>query len=143
MLLEKHYKAVEEVLDEIESALSDPKGATRHQRRIALMVSLGSAELIEIYLHKLGILKPGSRIKHDWLKGKEMRQRVENQCIKSLDDVKRIDEILKKAMDIELQRNDIAYGAPLDDEVMIKDHINMFFDMKGIIESELGEKIVK
>ena len=43
---------IEEVLDEIDSALKDPKGIVSHQRRLAFSLSLGVVYLIEKYLTK-------------------------------------------------------------------------------------------
>ena len=37
----KYEEIMEEVLDEIESALKDPKGITSHQRRLSFSLSLG------------------------------------------------------------------------------------------------------
>ena len=59
MRAEKHKKALQEVLDEIQTALDDPRGLVAHQRRLATMLSIGTCELIEIYFHKLGIMKGG------------------------------------------------------------------------------------
>ena len=49
MKIEKHLKSLEEVMDEIQVALEDPRGLIAHQRRLATMLSIGVCELIEIY----------------------------------------------------------------------------------------------
>ena len=48
---------IEEVLDEIESALKSPKGIISHQRRLAFCLSLGIVYLLEYYLKKLNVFK--------------------------------------------------------------------------------------
>ncbi|MCX6821785.1 MAG: hypothetical protein NTW30_03325 [Candidatus Aenigmarchaeota archaeon] len=95
--IEKHIESLKEVLDEIESALKDPGGLLKHQRRLAIMLSLGISELVEIYFHKLGIMKSGSRIKHTFFKKKDAKEELSNQIAISPDDVKNLDEILNIA----------------------------------------------
>ena len=52
MRIEKHHEVLKEVEDEINTALQDPGGMRKHQRRLAFMISLGIAELVEMYFHK-------------------------------------------------------------------------------------------
>ncbi len=139
MRLDKHLESLREVLDEIETALNDPKGLASHQRRLALMLSLGFCELIEIYLHRKGILKPGARIKHDWFRQKRIIEKLEQQVIVSLKDNREINEIVRIAVDLEESRDDLAYGSPLDEESLLKDRINSFLQLKKIIENSVGE----
>ncbi|MCK5282366.1 MAG: hypothetical protein KAK00_03070 [Nanoarchaeota archaeon] len=108
-----------------------------------MMLPLGIAELIEIYLYQLKIIKPGSRIKHDWLKRNDAKNKIEQQCISSLDDILNIDKILEISKKVELKRNDIAYGAPMDNENLLKNNIQNFFKILDLVESALGDKIVK
>jgi len=42
MRLEKHRKALQEVMDEIQMSLEDPRGLVAHQRRLATMLSIGT-----------------------------------------------------------------------------------------------------
>lgn len=139
--LEKHEESIEEVLDEIQTALEDPKGLKSHQRRLAMMLSLGAAELIEVYFHKLDIMKPGARIKHNWMKKKTPHQKLKNQITGDLNGINKLEPILDKARVIERSRNDIAYGSPIEDEENIKDKIDLFFEIKDIIEEEVGDII--
>ncbi|MFH1638303.1 MAG: hypothetical protein ABIB71_07805 [Candidatus Woesearchaeota archaeon] len=57
MRKEKHEETVKEVLDEIENALNDKRGLLAHQRRLAFSLSLGAQNLLELYFHKLDIIK--------------------------------------------------------------------------------------
>ena len=68
MRIEKHEETLKEVLDEIELASKNPKGLIAHQRRLAFALSLGASTLIELYFHKLNIMKEGSRIDHRFFK---------------------------------------------------------------------------
>ncbi|MFW6142054.1 MAG: hypothetical protein ACOC53_05785 [Candidatus Saliniplasma sp.] len=139
--LEKHKESLDEVLDEIQTALEDPGGLKSHQRRLAMMLSLGASELIEVYFHKLNIMKPGARIKHNWIKKKDPYQKLNNQVTGDLNEIEKLETILEKARVIERSRNDIAYGSPVEDEETIRRKIKLFFDIKDIIEDEVGDTI--
>lgn len=139
MRTEKHVESIREAMDEIEKSLEDPKGLLLHQRRLAAMLSIGVCDLIEIYFHRLKIMKEGSRIKHQFLRKADVKERLSNQITSPLQKVKRIDEILKLAVEIEEKRDDLAYGSPLTDEKFLKEKIDQFLDLKRIIESETGD----
>ena len=72
--MEEKNKDIEEVLDEINSALNDQKGLEAHQKRIGFCISFGVVCLIEFYLKKLNVLKTGGKIDHRWLKKKKEKQ---------------------------------------------------------------------
>lgn len=137
----KHIESLEEVLNEITVALEDPGGLRKHQRRLAMMLSLGIADLVEIYFHRLGIMKPGSRIKHDWFRKKDLRERLRRQTTGNLDGVEGLEEILERCRGIEESRNDIAYGSPLEDEGILREKIDEFLEIKDIIEEATGDRI--
>ncbi len=141
MRLEKHVKALQEVIDEIQTSLEDPRGLVAHQRRLATMLSIGICELIEIYFHKLGVMKGGGRIKHTMLRGKDIKEQLSNQVICSLSSIKNIDAIITIAKTIEAERDNIAYGSPQPNEQLLKAKIEDFLELKRIIEEEIGEFI--
>ena len=137
MNLQKHQEILQEVLDEIQSAQNDPKGLLPHQRRLALMLSLGMCELIEIYFHKLGVFKEGSRIKHDWFRQKRVKEKLEQQIITSINTIKPIDQVIALAVEIEKGRDELAYGTS-STKVPLDTKIKQFFELKFIIENEVG-----
>jgi len=139
MRLEKHLKSLEEVIDEIQTSLEDPRGLIAHQRRLATMLSLGVCELIEIYFHKLNIMKGGGRIKHNMFRGKNIEHTLSNQIITSLNSIKNIDKIIYLAKSIESKRDDMAYGSPQPHEQLLKIKIEDFLELKRIIEKEIGD----
>lgn len=143
MRIEKHIESLKEVLDEIESALKDPEGLLKHQRRLAVMLSLGISELIEIYFHKLGIMKSGSRIKHTLFRKKDVKEKLSNQIVVPSDNVKNLDEILNIAKSIEEKRDDMFYGSPVSAEELLKEKINQFLELENLIEKEIGDIIEK
>ena len=138
MRLEKHLESLHEVMDEIGAALNDSRGLSSHQRRLALMLSVGFCELVEIYFHKLQILKPGSRIKHDWFRQKRIKEKLEQQVTSPLSGLAGIDEIISLAVQLEESRDDLAYGSPVNEEEFIRSRIDLFLKMKKIIETRVG-----
>ncbi|MEK6846286.1 MAG: hypothetical protein AABY26_05985 [Nanoarchaeota archaeon] len=138
MRLEKHLESLHEVMDEIGAALNDSRGLSSHQRRLALMLSVGFCELVEIYFHKLQILKPGSRIKHDWFRQKRIKEKLEQQVTSPLSGLAGIDEIISLAVQLEESRDDLAYGSPVNEEEFIRSRIDLFLKMKKIIENRVG-----
>ncbi|MCK5031408.1 MAG: hypothetical protein KAR64_08075 [Thermoplasmatales archaeon] len=141
MRLEKHIQALQEVMDEIQISLEDPRGLVAHQRRLATMLSIGTCELIEIYFHKLGVMKGGGRIKHTMLRGKDIKERLSIQVIRSLSSIKNIDAIIAIAKTIEAERDNMAYGSPQPHEQLLKAKIEDFLELKRIIEKEIGDII--
>ncbi len=128
-------------MDEIKTALEDSRGVEKHQRRLAFLLSTGSTELIELYLHKVGIMKPGARIKHTWLRRKNVKEKLKNQVTGDLDEVGKLEEIIDLSREIELSCNDLAYGSPIGGEEKLSELINKFLEIKGIMEDETGDKI--
>lgn len=138
---EKHLESIRETLDEVQKALEDPRGLESHQRRLAFMLSTGVAELLEIYLHRTGIMKPGARIKHSWLRRKDPKEKLRNQVTGDLEQVEGLEKIIEKMRTIEKSRNDIAYGSPIQDEEELENKIDQFLEIKETIEQKTGEKI--
>lgn len=127
---------IQETLDEIESALKDIKGLAIHQRRLAFLLSLGTVSLIQDYLSKQNVLKPGAKIDHRWLKKKKenVKKLISNQIICPINNLENIDEFLRIAYYIEKERNDLAYGKKVSEE-LIKKEINLFLDLKKKVEN--------
>lgn len=135
MKKEKLEESLKEVLDEIETALKDQKGLIAHQRRLAFSLSLGATVLLELYLHKLSIIKEGSKINHTWFKRKKenILEILQNQITSPTSSVPDIDKILDLIIKIEEKIDDLAYGAPADEKIL-QEKINLFFELKGAIK---------
>ena|SRR3989338_890830 len=130
---DKHYEIINEVLDEIESAAKDPRGLVAHQRRLALILSLGAVNILELYLHKQDIIKVGSKIDHRWFTRKKERVMVEleKRTTSALESIENIDEIVETVIAIEEKRNDLAYGSPVPEE-LLQQKINLFFELRRL-----------
>ena len=133
MKREKHEEILKEVLDEIETALKDKQGLLAHQRRLAFSVSLGAVTLLEIYLHKLDVMKEGSKIDHTWFKKKKERvfEYLQKQITTQINSITDLDKIIDIMVDIENKRNDLAYGVAATEKIL-QEKINLFFKLKEI-----------
>jgi|SRR3989344_1576595 len=128
---EKYKEIIDEVIDEIETSLKDPKGIILHQRRLAFSLSFGIVTLLEFYLDKLNVLKPGAKINHLWLKKKKenVKKLISDQITSQIGSIKNIDKILDIAFEIESERNELVYGKKVSEKIL-KEKINLFLDLK-------------
>lgn len=131
MKKEKHEEIMKEVEEEIESALKDERGLVPHQRRLVFLLSLGMANIVELYFHKLDIIKGGSKINHLWFKRKvdRIKERLQKQIVSPIDSVSNINEVIEKAVKIEEKRDDLAYGAPSSEKIL-QEKINLFLELR-------------
>ena len=138
MKIEKHEDALKEVYQTIDQALNDPKGLLSHQRRIASMTSMGMQQIVEMYFHKLNIIKPGTQLKHEWFKldEKNINNKLSPTLTKKLKEIPKINEILFLSRKIESDRNDLVYGAPLENDKTLKEKIDVFLELKNLITEE-------
>ena len=133
MKIEKHQEIINEVLEEINSALNDKRGLLPHQRRLAFSLSLGAVNILEIYLHNLDIIKEGSKIDHRWFKRKEQTilEQLQKQVVSPINSIENIKKIIEIISKIEEKRDDLAYGAPATEKTL-QEKINLFFELKRI-----------
>lgn len=138
---QKHIDALNEVMETIESGLKDSRGLLAYQRRLAAMLSLGSQHILELYFHKMNAIKPEAQLKHEWLKMDEKNlfnrlSGIMTKPIKNLDDSGYLFSLAKK---IEIDRNDLVYGANLKNDNILKEKIETFLTMKNLIEKKIGD----
>ena len=132
---EKHKEILKEVTDEIESALKDNRGLLPHQRRLAFSLSLGAINFLELYFHKLSIMKEGSKINHEWFKRKEERifEYLQKQITSPINTIGNINRIVDTIRKIEEKRDDLAYGTIATEDIL-QEKINLFFELKGLVK---------
>src|SRR3989338_6240781 len=96
---ERYKKEIEEVMDEISSALADSRGIEVHKIRLGSTLSVGVVSIIESYLDKEKVLKSGGKIDHRWLKKKKenAKELISNQIICPVENLDKLDEILNIA----------------------------------------------
>lgn len=136
-MTDRKEKYIDEVEDEIKTALEDPRGIASHQKRLAFCLSLGIVGLLENYLKRKNILKHGVKINHRWFKkNKENVKRIlENKLTSPLSVLENFDKILDVAYEIESKRNELAYGKNVSDR-LLQELINKFLDVKKEVENE-------
>ena len=130
---EKHLEILKEVEEEIESALKDKRGLVSHQRRLAFSITLGMTNIIELYFHKLNIIKEGSKINHLWFKKrkKNIKEILQKQLVTPIDTINEIEKIIDIGIKIEEKRDDLVYGVPAN-ETILQEKINLFLQLKRI-----------
>ena len=135
MKLEKHEETLKEVSDEIETALKDKRGLLAHQRRLAFSLSLGAANIIELYFHKINIIKEGAQINHLWFKRKKEKtlEQLQNQIVAPIDSIANLNKAVEIVIKIEEKRDDLAYGAPATEEIL-QTKINLFFELRRLLK---------
>src|SRR3989344_928738 len=121
---EKHKAALSEVEDSIGEAIKGPSLLNR-QRLLMSAMSLGMQHLIELWLHKSEL--------------KRLKERFVGMLTKQIDTLKNADKILEIARTIEINREDIIYGAPLNNDQILREKINLFFELKKEIIKTVGE----
>ena len=106
------------------------------------MISLGVQHSIELYFHKLRIIKPGAYVKHEWFKMGDRNARLKLSAVvtKNLEEIPDITEILSIARGIESDRNEIVYGAPLKDDEILRSKIDQFLEIKKLTKGEENEQ---
>lgn len=131
MRIENHEAVMKEVLEEISEALKDKRGLLAHQRRLAFALSMGAANLLELYFHRLQIIKEGSKINHLWFKRRKelINEYIQKQITSPIGSVQNIWQIIDIIVKIEERRDDIAYGAP-SSEKLLQEKINLFFELR-------------
>ena len=136
---DKHVDALKEAEDTIEEALKG--NLLDYQRRVMFMISLGLQHAIELYFHRLRIIKPGAQVKHEWFKmgDKNVKLRLSAILTKKLDEIPNILEILSIAREIEKARNEIVYGAPLKDDEVLRNKIDEFLEIRKLLKVDENE----
>lgn len=127
MKTEDHLNNIRESLEVINESIQ--KGIEKRQRNIAFNISTASAEMLEVFLHKLNILHPSAMIKHDWFSS--IRKAEEKLKF----EFPHKQEIIKIIYEIESKRNPLCYGKPQPKET-IESIINSFNKLKEIFEKE-------
>lgn len=135
MKIEKHQEIINEVLEEINSALNDKRGLLPHQRRLAFYLSLGAVNILEQHFHNLNIIKEWSKINHRWFKKKDdkLKDYIQRQIVSPLDSIGNIEEIISLVKEIVNKRDDIAYGPPVKEEIL-QNKINLFFKLRKVVK---------
>lgn len=136
--LEGHRKKIREHIEETESSISI--GTEKRGSTIGFHCSIGAAQLLEYYLHRINKISSGKQIKHNWFKAPSSEQKIKPLAERKIGvDFPRKTEIYSLICEIEKNRDKLIYGKA--DAAMIKKVIENFQKLRSIIESELGEAL--
>lgn len=127
---------IQEAVDEIETALQKAEGVLSHQRRLAFLISAGGVALLESFLQKRQVLKPGAKLNHQWFKkNKEnVKKIIASQLSSPIESITEIDKFLDQLYSLEKERNQLAYGKKSTEEKM-KALIDNFLEFKKAVEN--------
>ncbi len=136
---EKHVSALKEVNDYIDESLA--KGLLQRQRLLMTALSLGMQHVVELWLHKAGAIKPGASVKHEFFKSEErkLKLKLSGMLTKNISSLKNAEPILSIAREIECNRDDIVYGAPLSGDIVLREKIDCFFELRKAVKEAVGE----
>lgn len=125
MNIETHLEAVQEILETIAECVE--KGIEKKQRSIGFHTSLGSIEMLELYLHKIGSLPFTFRLNHAWMKSqKKIREKLSF-------DFPNKDEIIELMYYIEKNRDVLCYGKRVP-RAKIKEQLDYFHELRDIFK---------
>ena len=104
-------------------------------------LSIGMQHLIELWLHKSHAIKHGASVKHDWFAAEERRLKLRliGLVTKDISKLGNFDRIIGLAREIERNRNDIVYGAPLSSDSSLREKIEAYLELKRIIKHSVGD----
>lgn len=122
MKIETHYEKLKESLEVINESIE--KGLIERQRNIGFNTSAACMDILEIFLHKEGLIDPGFIIKHEWFNSKnKMKEKFPF-------DFSQKEEVFKLIAGIEEKRNQLCYGKPQQIET-IREVIENFNKLKN------------
>lgn len=134
--IKRHIELLKFSLQMIDDTLA--RGLASNPRAIAFAASSGAADLLSIYLHKLGKLPIGKVIEHQWFKKPQQGQKKEPILEEKLGvDFPRKKQVYDIMCDIEEKRGLLAYGNPTDTDVEAM--LGEFRKLKTLVEEEIGD----
>ena len=137
---DKHAAALQEVDAFISESLASGELLGR-QRLLMTALSLSMQHLVELWLHRNRAIKPGAAVKHEFFKSEErkLKLKLAGMLTKDISSLKHADTILALAREIERNRDDIIYGAPLPNDRALREKLDYFFELKKAVKDAVGD----
>ncbi len=123
----EHVRNIKESLEEIDEAVE--LGLERRQRSLGFHVSVCATELVELYLHKAGLLDESRVLKHTDFSSLRRARDVLSFAFP------RKEEVIEILVEIEKRRNVLCYGKRKEEDEL-KEYLNLFMRLKRIMEEE-------
>lgn len=131
-----HLLHIKEHLEELRDAID--YGITKRPATIGFHTSACAIEMLELYLHKLGLIPIGKVIKHDWFKrplpGQKVKPLIDRKLPVDFPDKEKIYELIYT---IEEGRNKLIYGNATKDTIEMV--LKAFNQLKEILSEKLRE----
>ena len=131
--IEEHINIIKELEEDINEKIRS-KIMLRRQKIIGFSTSEGSNNCLALFLHKKNLIPPGFNVNHLWFTSE---RRAREKFPFDFPKKRKIFELLLKQENL---RQKLCYGKSKDLE-FVEDAIKTFFQIKAIIEAELGEEI--
>ena len=131
MRTEEHIRHLRESMREIEEAIE--MGLTEKQRTLGFHISVASVDMLEIFLHKLGLLDVSQILKHNDFTSKR-------KALSKLNfDFPHKEKILNLMIEVENKRNQLCYGKrknkqELEEIVMKFEELKKIFEREGVLD---------
>lgn len=120
---EVHIQAIREAFETL--ALCVDKGMDTMQRTIGFITSLGAVEMLELYLHTIGVFPVTYRLNHAWLKSqKKIREKIPY-------DFPEKERVIELMYYIEKSRDILCYGRTAGRE-QIQEQLEHFHELREI-----------
>src|SRR3989344_516916 len=121
---EKHTAALKEINAYVDESLKS--SLLQRQRLLMTALSLGMQHVVELWLHRARAIKPGASVKHEFFKSEErkLKLKLAGLLTKNISSLKNSGAILSIAREIERDRDDIIYGAPLPNDKALREKID-------------------
>jgi hypothetical protein len=101
------------------------KGLERKQRTVGFHTSLAAAEMLELYLHKIGLFPVTFRLNHAWMKSqRKIKEKIPH-------DFPEKDRVIQLMYYIEKNRDILCYGK-LVERSTIKEQLDYFNELRNL-----------
>ncbi|MBS3056593.1 MAG: hypothetical protein J4473_04120 [Candidatus Aenigmarchaeota archaeon] len=130
---EAHKESVRILVEDVKEKLRS-ETAVHRQKLIGFACSEASCDLLAILLHKKNLIDPGFNVNHRFFVSTKIAASKFDYDFPS----KR--KLLLLLVNQEEYKNQLCYGKPKEKGVVLK-CIENFFEIKKIIEKEVGEEI--
>lgn len=131
--LQEHRNIIHAMEDDLKEKIRMNVLADR-QNIVGFAVSEGAVNMFAYFLHKKQLISPGFNVKHNIFAS---QKRAESQ-FPFLFSHK--DELLKALVRVEMLCDRLCYGKKKP-EAEVEEAVSLFFQIKKIIENELGEQL--
>lgn len=130
--IEEHENNIKEFLEDINEKMRAGL-LVKRQKIIAFSASEAASNILEMYLHKKNLVSSGFKVNHRYFSSEKQAERFFDFEFK----IKK--EIIKLMLKQEELRNVLCYGKEKNED-KVKEAINNLYELKNLVESDLGDK---